>query len=159
MKPNPPSFCYCKEPGHWKKYCYKSKYFQLSNKSFQHPPNSQWWGSKELQGLFPILPLNQLGETVLQIWDGSLLILTDTAATLSVLNPTTIKQPLPRSTNTVQTVGISNEPQEVPVPEPIPCCLGPLRDTHPFLLSSSAPIRLLGWDFLEKPHASNSRNW
>ena len=61
-----------------------------------------------------------------------------------MLSPATMKQLLLRSTKTVQLVGISNEPQEVPVPEPIPFCLGPLRDTHPFLLSSSAPIRLLG---------------
>ena len=60
-----------------------------------------------------------------------------------MLNPTTIKQPLPRSTKIVQIVGISNEPQEVLVSEPIPFCLGPLRDPHSFILSSSAPIQLL----------------
>ena len=47
-------------------------------------------------------------------------------------------------------MGISNEPQEVPVSEPIPFCLGPLRGAHRFLLSSSTPIYLLGQDFLEK---------
>ena len=53
-----------------------------------------------------------------------------------MLDPTAIKQPLPQSTKTVQIVGITNEPQEVPVSEPVPICLGPLRDTHPFLLIS-----------------------
>ena len=96
---NPPSFCYyCKELGHWKRDCYKFKYFrhlQLSNQPFQHPPNSQLWGSEELPGIFPILPLNRLGETFLQIGNGSLPALNDAAATLSVLNATNIKQPLP----------------------------------------------------------------
>ena len=48
---------------------------------------------------------------------------------------------------------ISNEPQEVPVSEPIPFCLGPFRNTHAFLLISSDSIYLLGWDFLEKHHS------
>ena len=51
-------------------------------------------------------------------------------------------------------MGISSEPQEVPVSEPVPFCLGPLRDTHPFPLSYSAPIYLLG--FLENYHAGMS---
>ena len=69
-----------------------------------------------------------------------------------MLSCTTIKQPLSRSTKTDQIVGISNEPQEIPVSEPIPFRLGPSRDTYPFLLSSSAPTHLLGWYFLEKYH-------
>lgn len=97
MKPpklnkNPPSFCYyCKDPGLWERDCYKFKCFrhlQSFNQPFQHPPNSQWLGSKELQRLFPILPLNWLKETFLQIgvnlfqsWHWS--------------HPTTIRQPLP----------------------------------------------------------------
>ena len=44
-------------------------------------------------------------------------------------------------------------PRELPVSEPIPFSLGPLRDTHPFLLSSSALVHLLGRDFLDKHHA------
>ena len=51
-----------------------------------------------------------------------------------MLDPTALKQPLPQSTKTVQIVGISF--QEFPVLEPIPICLAPLRDTHPFLLPS-----------------------
>ena len=67
-----------------------------------------------------------------------------------MLNPTIIKQLLPQSTKTSQIVGMSNEPQEVPVSKPIFFYLGTLRDTHPFLLSSTASIHLLGQDFLEK---------
>ena len=63
---------------------------------------------------------------------------------LLVLNLTTIKQPLPQSTKTVQVMGISNKPQQIPVPEPIHFSVGPLKDKHPFILSSSAPIHLLG---------------
>ena len=73
--------------------------------------------------------------------DESLPVRTDPRATLSVLSPTTIKQPLHQRTKTVQTVGISNEPQEVPVSAPIPLYLGPLRDTHPFLLEFISPQR------------------
>ena len=51
-----------------------------------------------------------------------------------MLDPTALKQPLPQSTKTVQIVGISF--QEFPALEPIPICLAPLRDTHPFLLPS-----------------------
>ena len=76
---------------------YRVKHFwclQPSNWPFQHSPNSQCWGSKELQGLFSILPQNWLGETFLQVGDESFPVLTDIGVTLSVLNPTTIKQPL-----------------------------------------------------------------
>ena len=47
--------------------------------------------SQELQVLFRILSLNWLGETFLQIMVESLSVLTDTSATLSEINPTTIK--------------------------------------------------------------------
>ena len=47
-------------------------------------------------------------------------------------------------------MGLSNEPQNVPVSE----C--PLRNTHPFLLSSTASIHLLVQDFLETYHAGIS---
>ena len=70
-------------------------------------------------------------------------------------SPTVIKQPLPWSTETVQIVGSQTKPTG-PVSKPIPFCLGHLRDTHSFLLSSSAPIHLLGQDFLEKYHAGIS---
>ena len=50
-------------------------------------------------------------------------------------------------------MGISNELQEVPISEPAPFWLGPLRDRHHFLLSPSAPTHLLSQDFLEKYHA------
>lgn len=57
------------------------------------------------------------------------------------------------STQTDEIMGISNEPQEVSVSEPIPLCLGPLREIHAFLLSSSTPIHLFIQDFLETYHA------
>ena len=69
-----------------------------------------------------------------------------------MLNPTVIKQPLPWNTKMVQIVGISNKSQQISVTKPIPFCLSPLRDNRPFLLSSSAPIHLLGQDFLEEYH-------
>ena len=106
---NHPSFCYyCKEPGNEKRDGYKFKQFrcfQLSNQPFQSPPNSQSWGSEKLQGLFPILLLNQVGEAFLQIGNEFLPVLTDTRATLAVLNPTIIKQSLPWRTETVQISG------------------------------------------------------
>ena len=107
-------------------------------------------GSEGLQGLFQVLPINQLGETFFffQIGGKSLPVQTDIGTAFSVLNPTMIKQSLPSSFKTVQIVGVSNEHQETPVSEHIPFCLGPLRATHPFLL-----IHLLGWDILEKYHA------
>ena len=98
-------------------------------------------------GLSPIFSLHWLRETFLQIGDECLSVLIDTGATLLVLNPTTITQLLPWSTKTVQREGISNKSQKVPVSEPTPFYLGPLRDTHPFLPSSSVPIHSLGQDF------------
>ena len=80
-------------------------------------------------------------ETFLQIKDEALSILNDTRATLLVLNPTSVKQPLLWSSKIVQLVGISNQSQEVPVSEPISFCF--LDRIYPFLLSSSAPIHLL----------------
>ena len=79
-------------------------------------------------------------------------------ATFLVINPTAIKQPLPQSTKAVQIVGIPSEPQQIPVSEPVPHCSGPLRDAHPFLLSSSISFHLLGFFlensfFLENYHA------
>lgn len=69
-------------------------------------------------------------------------------------------KPLPQSTKMVQIVGVLHKLQQVPVSKPIPFGLDPLRDTYPFLLSSSTSIYLLGRDFLEVYHAgiSFSRN-
>ena len=78
---------------------------------------------KELQGIFPISSFNWLGETFLQTRDESLPILKDTRATFLVFNTIIIKQPLPQNTKTVQMLGISNRPQEVPLSELIPFCL------------------------------------
>ena len=110
-------------------------------------------GPQGTTGLFPVLSLKWLGETFLQIGDESLSVLIDSCTTLSVLHSTTIWQLLPRSTKTVQIMGISKKPQKLRVSEPIPFSLGSVGDTHPFLLSSSAPVYLLGQDFLEKYHA------
>lgn len=44
---------------------------------------------------------------------------------------------MPQGNKTVQIVGNSNEIQEVLISEHTPYCLGPLRDTNSFLLSSS----------------------
>ena len=48
------------------------------------------WGTK---GHFPILPLNQLGETIFQIRDDFFPVLNDTIDTVLVLKPTAIKSP------------------------------------------------------------------
>ena len=103
---------------------------------------------------FPIL-LSQLGET----GNESFSVFTDTGAILLVLNPTVIKASA-SSTKMVQIVGVLHKLQQVPLSKPIPFGLGPLRDTYPFLLSSSTSIYLLGRDFLEIYHAgiSFSRN-
>lgn len=137
---------YYQEPGRWKRDCHKFKHFRCSQPSnetshqlSQGPPKG--WGSKELPRLFPILSLNWLGEVSLQIGKETIYIL-DTGATLSMLNPT-VKKSLPHSNKTVQIVGISNTPQQVNLSEPIPFCLDPLKDTHCFLLSSSALSYLL----------------
>ena len=110
-------------------------------------------GLQGTTGVLAHFPLNQLRKTTLQIGDESLCVFIDARATLSVINPPALKQPVPQSTKTVQIVGISDEPRQVPVSEPLPYCLGPLRDAHPFLLNSSTPIHLLGPDVLENYHA------
>ena len=69
--------------------------------------------------LFPALPLNQLAEALLQIREKSFSLLTDTEATLLVLNLTSIKQSPPWGTKTVQIVEATNKSQKVPVYKPI----------------------------------------
>ena len=59
-----------------------------------------WTELKELEKLFPVFSLNWLEKT-LWIWEEFLPVLFDTEVMLLVLNPTTIKQPLPLSTETV----------------------------------------------------------
>ena len=72
-----------------------------------------------------------------QVVNESLLVLTDT---ITIPHSTTMKLPLPQRNKVVKIVGISNEPQKVSISESIPFGLGPLRDTHSFLLSFSALI-------------------
>ena len=104
---NPPNFCYyCKKPGHWKRVCYKFKHLGAFafQPAFPMSPNSQLRDSEKSTGLFSILLLNQLGGTFLHIGDKSLPGLIDTRATLLVINATTIKQPLPRSSKEIATL-------------------------------------------------------
>lgn len=63
-----------------------------SNQTLQHF-NSQFCGSEERQGLFPILLFHWFAETLLQIGGEPLLVQTDSGAMLLVLNPTTIAVP------------------------------------------------------------------
>ena len=91
-------YYYCKGPRLWRSDCYKFKCFrhlQFSNQPFQHLPNSPWKSSEELQGHSPVIFPTQLGETLLQTGDESLPVLIDPGATLEMLKPTTIKEPLP----------------------------------------------------------------
>ena len=119
----PPSSCYCyKQPEHWATSCYKFKCFsclQPSHLPLQCPQNSQWFGYEELQVHFPNLPLNQLVEALLQIGEEWFSLLTDTEATVLVLNLTSIKQSPPWGTKTVQIVEATNKSQKVPVYKPI----------------------------------------
>ena len=141
---NVPSFCYfCKELGHGKIDCYNCKMPSALTVS-SILPILRLLRNEALQGLISIFPLNWFGETFLQIGDESLSVLADVRATLLVLNPITVKQPQPQRTRTVPVVGISNEPKEDPVSEPIPFCLGSLRKIFSLLLNYSAPIYLLG---------------
>lgn len=59
-----------------------------------------------------MLLINYLGETDLTIRNEVTKALVDTRATLSV-NSTSISIPLPRSTETIQIVGVSNQPVTV----------------------------------------------
>ena len=94
MKPKLSIFYYyCKELGHWRRHCYKPKCFRhflspliASPMSFQ-----SMTGLQELWGFFPIFSFYWLEETLLQIGDESLPVLTDTGTTLLVLNSTAIK--------------------------------------------------------------------
>ena len=89
--------------------------------------------------------LINLGKISLHIGEESPPVLTDIGATLLVLNPATMTQLLLWSTKTVPTVAISNDPQEVPVLQSSPFCLGPPFEIYTlFFLSSSAPVHLLG---------------
>lgn len=103
----------CKELDHWKRDCLQIKYFNcLSslNQPFQLP-SSQWRGSKELQGLFPILTLNWFGETFLQIDNESLPPRFTWKWHCRSWTPlsTTPKQSLPWSTKLVQIVGTTTQ--------------------------------------------------
>uniref|UniRef100_A0A5F8HBR7 Gag-Pol polyprotein n=1 Tax=Monodelphis domestica TaxID=13616 RepID=A0A5F8HBR7_MONDO len=73
---------------------------------------------------------------------------------MSVLNPTAFPSPLPRSDQKVSIVGITNHVQSVYLSQPLPFILGEVKDMHSFLLSSDAPLHLLGRDFLDKYKAT-----
>ena len=120
QNPNYPGFFYYwKEPGNWKRDCYKFKcyrHLQFSNLPFYVPFTSQWRGSKGPQGLFPTFPVDRLGEILLQIGDESLPVLNNTKVTLSMFKHTPVKQ-LCFGILKSSTSGV--EPQEVPVSESI----------------------------------------
>ena len=89
-------------------------------------------------------PLNWLGETTVQTENKSL-CLTDPRAAFSMLNITPGKQVLQASEQENSSHdwggGVSHKPQQVPVSAPIPFCSGPLRESHPFLLSFSTHLQ------------------
>lgn len=64
-------------------------------------------------------PLHWLGETLPQIGTEALPVLSNTGATLSAQPHSNQTSPT-QSTKTIQRGGITNEPQEVPVSEPVP---------------------------------------
>ena len=49
----------------------------------------------------------------------------------------------------IQVVGMSSKPQQF-MAKLVPFCLGSLRDTYPFLLTSSTSIYLLSQNTLER---------
>lgn len=73
-----------------------------------------------------------------------------------MLNPTDLKQPLPRRTEKIQMVGVSNKPLTASKSLSLHFQLGPLQDNHSFFLVLSAPVHLRGRDFLEKYRAAIS---
>ena len=121
---------YSEELGQWGTDCPRSQCFrgchQSSNRPSQGPP------CLPRARAFPSPPLNQLGQPPLQFGTKTISIPIKAGATLSVLHPTVVKQPLPRSNKTVQIVGILYK--QVHVSEPIHFCLFPLRDTYCSLL-------------------------
>lgn len=66
-----------------------------------------------------MLLINYLGEIDLTIRNEVTKALVDTRDTLSVLNSTSISIPFPRSTETIQIVGVSNRPMTVSISLPI----------------------------------------
>lgn len=118
------SFCYCQirtGVGGCHKFKCLGTFSPLSSQPFQCSPSSQWQNSKNYR-LSSRLPWI----TLLQVGDEPLPILNDARTTLLVLQPAIVKQSLP------QTVGISNEPQKVPVSEFFPFLLKPLERYLPF---------------------------
>ena len=59
----------------------------------------------------------------------------------------------PQSIKTIQRMGSLINLQRFLSVNPIPFCLGSLKDTHPCPLSFSMPVHLLDQDFLQKYHA------
>lgn len=84
----------------------------------------------------------------LKVADNDLSFLVDTGATFSTM------QTLPKfshlSKNTVEVVGFSGVPQTLPVTEPLKTKVGRQTVTHPFVISSSVPVNLMGRDLLIK---------
>lgn len=87
-------------------------------------------GSK---GIFTTLQTNSLGEIDLTIGNEVTKYLVDIRDILSILSPTNFSIPLPWSTETIQTMGVSNQPMTVSKSLPICFQLGPIKGTHQFL--------------------------
>ncbi|XP_072566556.1 uncharacterized protein [Paramormyrops kingsleyae] len=87
----------------------------------------------------------------LMVMDKELLFLVDTGATYSTLN---VVPEHHLSTSTVTVVGFSGEKQRLPVTKPVKVAVGKQTFLHPFLVSSSVPVNLLGRDMLVKLGAS-----
>ena len=138
-------FCYyCKKPGRFKQDCHKLKW-DLGGDN-----NKQDQGcSEDYERVFPLLLTNAIGEIEITIGEETLKVLVDAGATFSVLNPTLIHCPLPRSKQIVQLVGVSNFPMQVFKSEPVIFQLTTITGKNVFLLVKCAPIHLIGRDLLE----------
>ncbi|XP_072573902.1 uncharacterized protein [Paramormyrops kingsleyae] len=88
----------------------------------------------------------------LMVMDKVLPFLVDTGATYSTLNVVLEKHHLSASTVTV--VGFSGEEQRLPITKPVKVVVGKQTFLHPFVVSPSVPVNLLGKDMLVKLGAS-----
>ena len=125
QNPNPLSSCYYrKKPGLWEKDCHKktvsassafSPLTSLSNALLtpnNGAPRNHRGSSQPSLFISSEKQLSRLGMNF--FWHQS-----------HTLSSTAVKQPLPRSMKVIQIVGVSEEPQQGPVSEPVPFRLGP----------------------------------
>lgn len=91
------------------KKCYKFKslrHLKLLSWLFQCLPNSQWQYSNELQGLFPTLHLNLLGETTLHIGNKSVSALLTSELHSWCSNPVLQATPASENLNSPKNTGL-----------------------------------------------------